>query len=302
MIPGYRTVTMLGQGARSTIYQVLEEASGEHRALKRVVRNEAEDDRFIEQVEIEYQVSHAVEHTHLRRSLAIHRTKKWRQTQEILLVMEFVTGKTLEQHRPNRLDHFLTIFQKVARGLTALHRAGFVHADMKPNNVLVGPQGVVKIIDFGQSCAIGHKKERIQGTPDYIAPEQVRRSTLDQRTDVFNLGATMYWVLTGQTYPTEMPAHLRAGVEVVQPDKPIAPKDINDKFPLALSQLIMDCCKSNPQDRPADTQQVESRLQIVQRLWRKKLADLRASKRSAAEPGPPSAPPAAGPASEKSDA
>jgi serine/threonine-protein kinase len=141
----------------------------------------------------------------------------------------------------------------------------------------------VKIIDFGQSCAIGHKKERVQGTPDYIAPEQVRRSTLDQRTDVFNLGATMYWVLTGINYPTELPGHLRGGVEIVKSDKPMTPKEINDKFPLALSQLIMDCCKSNPKDRPANMQQVESRLLIVQKLWRKKLADLRASKRTAAD-------------------
>ncbi|MCB9849170.1 MAG: serine/threonine protein kinase [Phycisphaerales bacterium] len=284
LIPGYRTVTTLGQGARSTIFQVLEESSGEYRSLKRVVRREADDDRFIEQVQVEYDVSHGIQHPFLRHSFTLHRNKKWLQTNEVMLLMEFVEGKSLEQHRPNRLDHFLTIFQKVAKGLAALHKTGHIHADMKPNNVLVGAKGVVKIIDFGQSCPIGHKKERIQGTPDYIAPEQVRRSTLDQRTDVFNLGATMYWVLTGQNFPTELPVHLRGGVEVVKSDKPLSPKEINDKFPLALSQLIMDCCKSNPKDRPGNMQQVESRLQIVQKLWRKKLADLRASKQVAAEP------------------
>jgi serine/threonine-protein kinase len=284
LIPGYRVVGTLGKGARSTILQVVEEGTGVIRALKRVVRRENDDDRFIVQVETEYKVSHGIEHANLRHSLSLHREKKWRQTNEIRLLMEYVPGKTLDQHRPNRLDHFLSIFRRVCRGLHALHQQGFVHADMKPNNIIVGPQGIVKIIDFGQSCAIGHKKERIQGTPDYIAPEQVRRSTLDQRTDVFNLGATMYWVLTGANFPTDLPAHLRSGVEVVKSDRPLSPKEINDKFPLTLSQLIMDCCKSNPKDRPQDVGNVESRLYLIQQRWRQKLAELKTSKRKAAEP------------------
>ncbi len=280
LIPGYRHVATLGQGARSTIFHVVEELTGHYYAIKRVVRKESDDQKFIEQVEIEYKVSHGVEHPHLRHSLALHRNKKWLQTNEVMLLMEYVPGRTLEQHRPNRLEHFLIIFQKVARGLSALHAHGYVHADMKPNNVVVGTEGVVKIIDFGQSCPIGHRKERIQGTPDYIAPEQVHRSTLDQRTDVFNLGATMYWVLTGRTYPTDLPAHLRGAVEMVKSDRPQSPKEINDKFPLSLSQLVMDCCKTNPNDRPQNMEQVSSRLQMVHRLWRQKLDELRAGRRA----------------------
>ena len=64
------------------------------------------------------------------------------------------------------------------------------------------PTGEVKVIDFGQSCRIGTVKERIQGTPDYIAPEQVARRPITSQTDVFNLGATLYWALTGQDIPT----------------------------------------------------------------------------------------------------
>ena len=281
LIPGYRTVGKLGQGAHSTIYHVVQSSTGQYFALKRVIKKEPEDQRFIDQVEAEYKVSHGIEHPHIRHSVALHRNKKWLQTNEVMLLMEFVPGRTVEEHRPNRLDHFLTIFRKVAKGLSALHREGYVHADMKPNNILVGPGGVVKIIDFGQSCPIGHKKERIQGTPDYIAPEQVSRSTLDQRTDVYNLGATMYWVLTDQTYSMELPAHLRSGLEVVKGQKQRSPKEINEKFPLALSRLIVDCCKSNPNDRPPDVRQVESRLTMVQTLWRQKLDELKAGRRAA---------------------
>ena len=281
LIPGYRTVGTLGHGAHSTIYHVVQASTGQYFALKRVIKKEPEDQRFIDQVEAEYKVSHGIEHPHIRHSVALHRNKKWLQTNEVMLLMEFVPGRTVEEHRPNRLDHFLTIFRKVAKGLSALHREGYVHADMKPNNILVGPGGIVKIIDFGQSCPIGHKKERIQGTPDYIAPEQVSRSTLDQRTDVYNLGATMYWVLTEETYSTELPAHLRSNLEVVKGQKRRSPKEINEKFPLALSQLIVDCCKSNPNDRPPDVRQVESRLKMVQTLWRQKLDELKAGRRAA---------------------
>jgi serine/threonine-protein kinase len=287
LIAGYRSISMIGQGARSIIYHVVKESTGQYFALKRVVRKGPDDQRFIDQVETEYRVSHGVKHDHLRYAVELHRSKKWLQTSQVLLVMEYVPGVTMDQHQPARLDHFLIIFRKVASGLGALHRHGFVHADIKPNNIVLGPEGLVKIIDFGQSCPIGHKKVRIQGTPDYIAPEQVRRLCLDARTDVFNLGATMYWVLTGQTYPTDLPQGYREGVAIVKAKRPLSPKDINDKVPLALSQLIMDCCKRNPNDRPADMRQVESRLKMVQTLWRKKLDELKSKrltgKRSAGE-------------------
>ena len=99
----------------------------------------------------------------------------------------------------------MLIFRMVANGLGAMHLQGYIHCDIKPNNILINPNGSIKIIDLGQSCRNGTTKTRIQGTPDYIAPEQVRRQPLDQRTDVFNLGATMYWALTGKNVPTLIP-------------------------------------------------------------------------------------------------
>ena len=128
----------------------------------------------------------------------------------------------------------------------------------------------MKIIDVGQSCPLHHRKERIQGTPDYIAPEQVRRMRLDQRTDVFNLGATMYWVLTSETYPTEIRGtDARGGISLMSPDNPLAPAELNDKIPLSLSKLVMECCRENPAERPADMKQLNARLAVVQKLWKK---------------------------------
>ena len=269
-LPGYRIGKQVGVGAASKISACIELKSGKTFAVKQVVRASADDDRFLQQVENEYAVSSKIDDPHLRRSIHIHRVRKLLKVSEIYLVMEWIDGLTLEAARPNRLNTFLTLFQKVTLGLDALHSAGFVHADIKPINIMLAPKGVVKIIDFGQACPIHHRKERVQGTPDYIAPEQVRRMALDQRTDVFNLGATMYWVLTSENYPTAIRGQdQRGGVSLMSADRPVAPIELNDKIPISLSKLVMECCEENPDKRPADMKQVGSRLNLVQKLWRK---------------------------------
>ncbi len=283
-LPGYEIIKQIGVGARSTIYlatrvRSLGQAPGPATsfAVKHVIRDSEEDDRFIAQVEREYDVSHRIKHPYLRHSYELQRIRKLLQIKEVLLAMEYVNGLPLESALPNRLNTFLTVFQKVARGLQALHEFGHVHADIKPTNIILGPKGVVKIIDFGQSCPIGHKKERIQGTPDYIAPEQVERAALDERTDIYNLGATMYWVLTSENYPTPLQGtDARGGMRLVVSDKPLAPIELNDKIPRSLSQLVMECCRENPAERPADMQQVVARLAVVQKLWSRYRDDVRA--------------------------
>ncbi len=112
---------------------------------------------------------------------------------EAFMLMELVDGKPLDVRPPNSLMETVDTFIKVAEGLKALHLMGWVHCDIKPNNILRNERGEVKVIDFGQSCKIGTVKERIQGTPDYISPEQVSRRPVAIQTDVYNLGATLYW-------------------------------------------------------------------------------------------------------------
>lgn len=269
-LPGYRITKQIGVGARSKISLATELSTGKSFAVKYVERESSEDDPFVGQVETEFEVSSNISHPCLRHSFHIHRERKLLQTKRIWLVMEYVDGLNLEKARPNRLMTFLSLFRKVAQGLNAMHAAGFVHTDIKPTNIMITRGATVKIIDFGQSCPIHHRKERIQGTPDYIAPEQVRRLTLDQRTDIFNLGATMYWVLTSEKYPTAIRGtDARGGINIITADKPIAPIELNDKIPLSLSKLIMECCRDNPDGRPADMKQVISRLEVVQRIWAK---------------------------------
>ena len=122
--------------------------------------------------------------------------------------------------------------------------------------------GMVKLIDFGQSCPIGTVKDRIQGTPDYIAPEQVQRQPITPRTDVFNLGATMYWVLTRRHIPTMIPKG-EPGTVVKSDNTCPAPREINPQVPPALSGLVVGCVQARPNDRPESMEQVCSRLEIA---------------------------------------
>lgn len=287
LLDRYKVIDYLGQGARSNILLVTDEQAGQKYALKRVFKRTSHDQRFIEQTEIEYEVSRQFQHPVLRKSYQLRRIRRWLKVVEVQLLMEYFPGRNLEEFvSTTTLPKLVAIFTKVADGLLSLHQLGWLHADIKPNNILVNPDSQeVRIIDFGQSCRIGAKKERIQGTPDYIAPEQVRRLPLDQRTDVFNLGATMYFMLTGKPYPTLLPGEsMRPGQRLDATHRTATgakkPHEVNDQVPVPLSVLVMDCCQDNLQDRPSDMKLVITRLDMVRQYldknaskWLPKKAD-----------------------------
>jgi len=258
---GYEFLNVLGQGANSTIYAVTDPRDRHVYALKRIVLRSSSDQRFMDQAIAEHEVASQLDHHALRKSYRIIRKRKGLRTAELLAVMEFVDGQTMEQHRPETLQMAIRLFIEAADGLNAMHRAGYVHCDVKPNNLLVTSDGHVKIIDFGQTWEINTTKKRIQGTPDYIAPEQVLRLTLTTRTDVYNLGATLYWCMTRKHAPTMIPK----GADNGRPRKQelIPPADLNEAVPKALNVLIMDCLKTEPSERPQNMIEVRDRLQIV---------------------------------------
>jgi len=275
-ISGYTIYERIGAGARSTIWLVSSQQTGEQFSLKRVIRRTTDDDRYLIQAQSDFNISSKLNHPYLRQSFEMRRIRRLFQLKELHILMEYVDGRSLEEIGPLGTHGLLGIFKRVATGLHAMHKVGYVHADIKPNNILLGKDGEVKIIDFGQSCPIGHVKGRIQGTPDYIAPEQVeRRAPLDQRTDVFNLGATLYWAITGRAYPTVMPSKKRrTGIDLLGPREAPPPEEINPNVPTALSRLVLDCCKPNPNDRPSDMTEVIRRIDLAQHILDKNNATL----------------------------
>jgi eukaryotic-like serine/threonine-protein kinase len=265
----YDVIERLGEGARSVIYAVSDPTTKQLYALKHVVRSDQKDLRFVEQMEAEFEISRQFVHPNLRRTydLKIHKTMLMKVT-EAFLLMELVDGKALDVRPPKSILDTIDIFVQVAQGLQAMHTLGYVHCDIKPNNILRSDTGKVKIIDFGQSCKIGTIKERIQGTPDYIAPEQVKRKPVSHKTDIFNLGATLYWALTGKNIPTLYTVNKGEHSFLVD-DRIDTVADLNTSVPPALSNLVMECISSKPEKRPAGMDQVINRLELAKHILTK---------------------------------
>ena len=165
------------------------------------------------------------------------------------------------------------MFIQVGQGLKAMHQAGYVHCDIKPINILRNAAGEIKVIDFGQSAKIGTVKERIQGTPDYIAPEQVVRRPVTPHTDIFNLGASLYWSLTKRTIPTLYTATKGGENNLLSHDLIQTPNDLNPKVPPALSKLVMECVATSPSKRPSTMDAVLTRLELVKHILVKEQAN-----------------------------
>ncbi len=260
-VGGFTIIKRLGTGARSTIYLATDEQNKTKVALKRVIFERPEDARVFEQVETEYKIARRIDHPYVRKCYKLKKMRSLFKVKELLLSMELFDGKNLEDSPTLSLLDVLLVFRMVASGLHAMHQHGLIHCDIKPNNILLSKAGSIKIIDLGQSCRIGTKKQRIQGTPDYIAPEQVRRKPLGPKTDIFNLGATMYWALTGHNVPTLIPKKDSFGLPIQQTSR--APHEVKKRLPVGISKLVMDCVKDNPAERPRNMMTVISRLDMM---------------------------------------
>ncbi len=238
-------------------------------ALKYVVRKDEKDQRFLEQVEQEYLVGAKLDHENIRRVYRMIRHRKFFKTCAISLLMEYIDAQSLDARLPKTQAQAVRIFIQVARGLAHMHGRGFVHADIKPNNILVSEKDEVKVIDLGQACPIGTVKKRIQGTPGYMAPEQAHRDAVSPQTDIYNVGATMYWVLVREVIPTALPPQdsnnsLYSGaVDVEMLELPTPPHEKNPNIHPLLSKQILDCVLIKPEDRPESMEVVVNRLELI---------------------------------------
>ena len=268
---GYPVLGRLGDGAASTIYRIRDPQSGEEHALKHVVKRGEKDQRFIDQLVDEQRIGSRLSHASIRRIGRLLRKRRKFRVAEVGLVMEYVDAPGLDTMQGKTLLENIRIFTRIAEGLHSMHQAGIVHTDIKPTNVLVD-DSVVKIIDLGQACPIGTTKGRIQGTPGYIAPEQAHRRRITERTDVYNLGATMHWVLSGTLIPTALPprgseSNLATGP--LGPDRIAPPTPLSKLIPgtpVEMSDLVLDCVRVSRGDRPSTMIPVIDRLLRIDRM------------------------------------
>lgn len=265
ILPDYRVLEEIGRGANSTLYRVKSIETGELRAAKHVRLVEEDERKFIEQLKAEQVTGQALDHPALRKVYDLRFFRKRLRLQAAVLMMEYAEGMDMSHNKFQwELTELLGYFRQVADALGAMHQLGFVHADLKPGNLIVSSDGQVKLIDFGQSSAMLHAKERIQGTPDYMAPEQAKRSVLDQRTDVFGLGCTLYKVLSGGAMQTEM--NKTAGMHLesrIGKRLDAVNHGVTDHIPTCVLRLIDDCCKDEPVERLTDMRAFINRIDLT---------------------------------------
>lgn len=269
-VEGYRVISEIGRGAASVIYLVQDPKSKQIWALKHVIKKNPKEQRFLDQTEAEYKIASQLDHESIRKIPRIIKKGSLLKTNELYLVMELVDGISLHEEQPDDLATIVDIFRQTASALGQMHDRGFVHADMKPHNVIVGVDlnnnHTAKLIDLGQSCKVGTIKKRIQGTPDYIAPEQVHRREITPKTDIYNFGATMYWVLTGKNIPTAMGSQndsLMGSLDDNLIEKATPVNEINPLVPDRLNDLIMQCVEVDLEKRPESMEVVADKLDMI---------------------------------------
>ena len=259
-IGNFQIVGPLGTGAHSTILHIRRSIDGKNYALKVVPLEGPADEKFYEQARHEFRVAQMLDHPNLIKVYALEPVKDWLfRTRKVHLLIEFVNGKTLDACPKLRLGQLLQVFKCIADGLVHMHRRQVLHADLKPNNIMLSRSGDVKILDYGLAWIKGEGKDRVQGTPEYMAPEQIKKTCVNERTDIYNFGATMYRLLTWRL-PPNAAASQEAGFVLDTKSwatllKPV--QDFNAEAPPAVCDLVHRCLAFNPHNRPERMSEVQ---------------------------------------------
>ncbi len=256
----YRVVSTLGTGAGSTILQIADRGRGGKRfALKVVSHQSEEDDAYIAQAQTEFEAAKKLNHPVITEIYDCKLTKNLLfKVKKVELLMEFVEGKTLDEIEGPEAGQLVLIFYQVASALAHMHRRGVYHGDLKPSNIMLAKTGEVKLIDFGTAWLRGQTKNRIQGTPQYIAPETINDKVVDEKTDLYNFGATMYRMFTGRYANTSNGPRPGDSKQKLAP-----PSQLNPAIPSALSDLILQCIELSPDRRPDGMHAIVTKLESI---------------------------------------
>jgi eukaryotic-like serine/threonine-protein kinase len=211
-IRSYEILALLGVGGRGEVYRALDRSLGREVALKFLSHEVSRDPERLRRLEREARMLAALNHP---RIATLHSLEE--HDGQGFLVMELVPGQTLAhrlRHGALPIREALDICRQIAEGLEAAHDAGIVHRDLTPANIKVGPDGQVKLLDFGLAKAFeasegegestlpaGETTQEgtVLGTPAYMSPEQARGQLVDRRTDIWAFGCCLYECLTGRS-------------------------------------------------------------------------------------------------------
>lgn len=253
----YRLVDLLGRGGMGSVFLAWHTMMNRAVALKIISKELGKDAAALERFFTEARAVAALDHPNI-----VHAYDVANEGDRYYLVMEYVEGRDLQRivEEKGPLDFALAAdyVRQAAEGLAHAHSRDMIHCDIKPANLLVNQQGVIKILDMGMARAVGVKAQAtdgsspedqaILGTVDYMAPEQAEGvEKLDRRSDIYSLGCTFYFLLTGR--PPFPEGTLAERILKHQKEEP---KDIAECRPDTPPELIRICRKmmaKDPEDR-----------------------------------------------------
>src|SRR5580692_10572396 len=184
------------------------------------------------------------------------------------LVMEFISGKNLEQmlaHGPVSFASAAVWAADIASALSYAHRAGIIHGDVKPSNIRIAENEQVKLVDFGVARFASQVSgsDRVLGTPAYLSPEQIEGRKQDGRSDLFSLGVVLYEMITGvRPFIGDSLGEVCAQILTANP---IPPSKLNPSVPAALDRIIARCLAKNPDERYQSGNDLARALYLVAR-------------------------------------
>jgi serine/threonine protein kinase len=258
----YQVEQRLGAGGMGVVFKALDLRLKRHVALKFLAAGLHRDEAHRERLLREAMAASALDHPNIGAVHALEDAGDGR----LFIVMGYYPGGTLKdrlEHGPLGNAEAVDIALQAARGLAEAHARGIMHRDIKPTNLILTPEGVVKIVDFGIAKLTGAsdltETGTALGTAAYMSPEQASGARVDWRTDMWSLGIVLYQMLRG-----EMPFHgetfLALLYQVVHADYP----PLTGKPP-ALQRLIGKCLAKDPSDRYASPEELMKELERVQK-------------------------------------
>ncbi len=264
----YRVGPVLARGGMSTVYQGTDTRLERPVAIKVMDPRFAADPTFLQRFEREARAAARLHHPGIV-GVYDQGTDSTAAGNLVFLIMELVDGATLRdllrEHGTLPVPLALSVTDLVLSALAAAHQEGLVHRDVKPENVLIGPGGVVKVADFGLVRAAAEASSStgdvILGTVAYLSPEQVATGNADPRSDVYAAGVLLFEMLTGAPPYTGETA-LSVAYRHVNDDVP-APGTVGAALPALLDDLVVRATRRDPAARPADASAFRFALQQV---------------------------------------
>ncbi|MGD2135339.1 MAG: serine/threonine-protein kinase [Gemmatimonadales bacterium] len=252
---------LLGQGGFAWVFAAHAD-DGAPVALKVLKPRYAGDPQFATRFRNEGQVASKLDHPNILRPLEIGQEGQF--TFFVMRLYPQSLRTAIEEGGPLSEDDAVRLARELAAGLAYAHEAGFIHRDIKPDNVLVAEDGTFLISDFGIARAVSGYSSATGvnmtiGTPQYISPEQAQGRTLDGRSDLYALGVTLYKATTGDVpfRSTDWFELARMHVE----EQPTPPRKKRPNLSKRLEQVILKCLAKHPDDRYASAQALEDELE-----------------------------------------